>query len=259
LPATSQLEQFDIHNSYGHLYVQVNKPAIKPLGEAKPNTAVFRLLGTAMGFEPELFADSDEELARQAMVGGGGPVYPPAEAFDGIEFDRLLEGGPVRLNVPKDYAPFADGQFGTPSGKCEFFSQREADAGRDPLPHYVPPHEDPQTRPDLAAKYPIQLLTPPVPSFLNSSFVNVDVLRKAAGEPVVELHPADAAARGITDGQPVSVYNDRGRFRAKAVVGEYTPDGVNVNTTTSTALTDIGGGATFFDNLVEIKAVSVEQ
>jgi anaerobic selenocysteine-containing dehydrogenase len=199
----------------------------------------------------------------------------PAEAFDGIEFDRLLEGGPVRLNVPKDYAPFADGQFGTPSGKCEFFSQREADAGRDPLPHYVPPHEDPQTRPDLAAKYPIQLLTPPVPSFLNSSFVNVDVLRKAAGEPVVELHPADAAARGITDGQPVSVYNDRGRFRAKAVVGEsvkpgvavsygiwwnqYTPDGVNVNTTTSTALTDIGGGATFFDNLVEIKAVSVEQ
>src|SRR5207244_1711 len=97
----------------------------------------------------------------------------------------------------------------------ELYSEREARAGRDPLPRYAPPHEDPQTRPDLAAKYPLQMLTPPVPSFLNSSFVNVDVLRRAAGEVTVEMHPSDAAARGIADGRAVTVFHDRGRFRAR--------------------------------------------
>jgi anaerobic selenocysteine-containing dehydrogenase len=190
---------------------------------------------------------------------------PPALA--GITLDAV-KAGPVRLNLPTPWAPFANGNFPTPSGKCEFYSEREARAGRDPLPHYAPPHEDPQTRPDLAARYPLQLLTPPAPSFLNSSFINVESLRRAAGEVTLELHPADAAARGIADGEPVTVFNDRGRFRAKAVVADsvkpgvvvslgtwwnrYTADGVNCNTTTSTALTDLGGGATFFDNLVEV-------
>jgi anaerobic selenocysteine-containing dehydrogenase len=268
LPATTQLEHFDIHNAYGHLYVQANHPAIAPLGEAKPNTEVFRLLAAAMGFEPELFQASDEELARQALRPTGSPNgYPSASAFDGITFERLQGNGPIRLNLPKDYAPFAEGNFGTPSGKCEFYSPREAEAGRDPLPHYIPPHEDPQTRPDLAAKYPLQLVTPPDPAFLNSTFVNVDVLRKSAGEPTVQIHPADAAQRGIENGQAVTVFNDRGRFRAKAAIGETVQPGVavalgtwwskyvggpNCNATTGTALTDLGGGATFFDNLVEI-------
>ena len=173
------------------------------------------------------------------------------------------------MNVPTDWAPFAEGGFGTPSGKCEFVSEREQRAGRDPLPHYVPPHEDPQTRPDLAADYPLQMVCPPAPEFLNSTFVNIDPLRKSAGEPVVELHPADAAKRGIVAGQSVRVFNARGGFRATAVVGEsvspgvvatfgiwwnrYTADGRNCNATTSTALTDLGGGATFFDNLVEVE------
>ncbi|MFO0852259.1 MAG: molybdopterin oxidoreductase family protein [Gemmataceae bacterium] len=266
LPATTQLEHFDIHSSYGHLYVQVNHPAIAPLGEAKPNTEVFRLLAKAMGFADELFQVSDEELARRSMK--------PDRAFDGITFDRLMADGPVRLNVPKDWAPFAAGGFGTPSDKCELYSPREKAAGRDPLPHYVPPHEDPQTKPELAAKYPLQMVSPPHPTFLNSTFVNVDVLRKAAGQPVIELHPTDATARGIADGDSVRVFNDRGEFRATAVVGEtvspgvavsfgvwwpkLTPDGRNVNATTSTALTDHGAGATFFDNLVEVaRAVSI--
>jgi len=270
LPATSQLEHFDLHGSYGHFYVQVNLPAIAPLGEAKPNTEVFRLLAAAMGYEADLFQVSDRDLAHGAMrPSGGANGYPAASAFDGITFDDLLDGKPRRLNVPRDYAPFAEGNFGTMSGKCEFFSPSEAAAGRDPLPHYIPPHEDPQTKPELAARFPLQMITPPVPSFLNSSFVNVEVLRKAAGEVVVEMHPDDATRRGIADGDPVRVYNDRGRFRAKAVVGEsvspgvvvsfgiwwneYTPDGVNVNTITSTATTDQGGGGTFFDNLVEVE------
>lgn len=267
LPATTQLEHFDIHNSYGHLYVQVNRPAIAPLGEAKPNTEVFRLLARAMGFEPELFDMSDEELARTAFEHEHPGFH--GDAFRGISFDHLMANGPVRLNVPKDWAPFADGKFPTPSGKCELFSPGEQKADRDPLPHYIPPHEDPQTQPELAAKYPLQLITPPTPSFLNSTFVNVDTLRQRAGEPVVEMHPADAKSRGIAHGQRVRVRNDRGSLLAKAVVGDsvqpgvvvsfgiwwnrYTPDGVNVNTVTSTKLTDQGGGATFYDNLVEVE------
>jgi anaerobic selenocysteine-containing dehydrogenase len=262
LPATTQLEHFDLHSSYGHLYVQSNNPAIAPLGEAKPNTEVFRLLAAAMGFEAELFEESDEELAARSMRGGA--------AMDGITLDAT-KAGPVRLNLPQNWAPFASGSFGTPSGKCELYSEREARAGRDPLPGYVPPHEDPQTKPDLAAKYPLQLLTPPSPPFLNSTFVNVDALRKNAGERTLEIHPDDAAARGIADGCIVSVFNARGRFRAKAVLADtvkpgvvvslglwwrkWTDDGFNCNATTSTATTDLGGGATFFDNLVEVAAV----
>ncbi|MBM3980542.1 MAG: molybdopterin oxidoreductase family protein [Planctomycetes bacterium] len=267
LPATSQLEHFDIHNSYGHLYVQSNNPAIAPLGESKPNTDVFRLLARAMNFEPELFDATDEELAARSLHQ---PAAPARGALDGITLDAT-KAGPVRLNLPRDWAPFAAGEFPTPSGKCELYSEREARAGRDPLPHYVPPHEDPQTKPDLAAKYPLQLLTPPSPPFLNSTFVNVDALRKSAGARTLEIHPTDAAARGITDGQPVSVFNDRGRFRATAVIADtvkpgvvvslglywrkWTDDGVNCNATTSTATTDLGGGATFFDNLVEVTAL----
>jgi anaerobic selenocysteine-containing dehydrogenase len=261
LPATMQLEHWDIHSSYGHLYVQANPPAIPPPGETKPNTEIFRLLAKAMNLEPELFASTDEELCRLSMKTTGG--------FDGISFDDLREGTPKRLNLPTDWAPYANGNFGTPSGKCHLFSPNEQAAGRDPLPHYVPPHEDPQTRPDLAAKYPLQLVTPPDPAFLNSTFVEIEHLRTQASEPTVDLNRADAAARGIVDGAPVAVFNGRGRFRARAIVGEnvkpgvavtqgcwwsrYTTDGLNHNTLTSTALTDFGGGATFFDNLVEVE------
>ncbi len=260
LPATTQLEHFDLHGSYGHLYVQSNNAAVAPLGEAKPNTEVFRLLAREMGYEPELFEISDEELARGAIAA--------APEFEGVTLEAT-KVGPVRLNLPAGWAPFADGEFPTPSGKCELYSEREARAGRDPLPHYRPPHEDPQTRPDLAANYPLQLLTPPVPAFLNSTFVNVDKQRASAGGVTLEMHPTDAARRGIGDGAAVSVFNARGRFRATASVGDavkpgvvvslgiwwnrYTPDGVNGNTTTSTALTDLGGGATFFDNLVQVE------
>ncbi|QDU20914.1 molybdopterin-containing oxidoreductase family protein [Urbifossiella limnaea] len=262
LPATTQLEHFDLHGSYGHLYVQSSNAAVAPLGEAKPNTEVFRLLAREMGYEPELFDITDEELARGALSS--------VREFEGITLEDTRRG-PVRLNLPAGWAPFAEGKFPTPSGKCELYSEREARAGRDPLPHYRPPHEDPQTRPDLAADYPLQLLTPPVPAFLNSTFVNVDKQRNSAGGVTLEIHPKDAAARGIADGAAVSVFNARGRFRATASVGgtvkpgvvvslgiwwnRYTPDGVNGNTTTSTALTDLGGGATFFDNLVQVERV----
>jgi anaerobic selenocysteine-containing dehydrogenase len=269
LPATTQLEHFDIHNSYGHTYVQVNQPAIAPLAEAKSNNDVFRLLAKKLGFEAELFDISDEELARQTLQPGAIPRrFPPRDALDGITLERLKAEGPLRLNLPRDFAPFAEGGFNTPSGKCELYSPWLEKQGLDPLPTYTPPHEDPQTRPELAVRFPLQMISPPAPSFLNSTFVNIDTLRKTAGEPTVEIHREDAAKRGIRDGQWVRVFNDRGGFRARASVGEsvkvgvvvaqaiwwnkYASDGVNCNSTTSTRLTDFGGGATFFDNLVEV-------
>jgi anaerobic selenocysteine-containing dehydrogenase len=269
LPATTQLEHFDIHGSYGHLFVQTNEPAIAPLHEAKSNTDVFRLLAKGMGFESELFQITDERLAEESLQMNGHVKYPPPQAFVGISLDRLKREGPIRLNLPTNYTPFAEGNFGTPSGKCELYSPALAKQGLDPLPNYTPPHEDPQTRPDLAARYPLQMLSPPVPEFLNSTFVNIDSLRVQAREPTLQIHPADAAPRQIMDGEWVRIFNDRGSFRARAIVAEtvkpgvvvsqsiwwnrYTPDGVNCNTTTSTALTDFGAAATFFDNLVQVE------
>jgi anaerobic selenocysteine-containing dehydrogenase len=287
LPATTQLENFDIHGSYGHLYVQVSQPAIAPLAEAKSNTDVFRLLADKMGFEREIFQVTDDQLAAESLgdrsphycsphtpcaeAGTAPTTYPPPQGFLGINLERLKRDGPIRLNVPEDYAPFVEGNFGTPSGKCEFYSETMARMGLDPLPTYTPAHEDPQARPDLAARFPLQLLSPPAPAFLNSTFVNIDSLRQLAGAPTVQIHPTDAASRKITTGQWVRVFNDRGSFQARAQVGEavrpgvlvapsiwwnrFSPDGVNCNTTTSTKLTDLGGGATFFDNLVEVAAL----
>jgi anaerobic selenocysteine-containing dehydrogenase len=283
LPATSQLEHFDLHHSYGHFYLQVNDPCISPVGESKSNTDVFRLLATAMKLPMQYFVSSDEDLARELLQETPHPAdvttgYKPGKTptgaeqpLMGITLERLRAEGPVRLNLPMDFAPFATGYFPTPSGKCELYSNTLASMGLDPLPTYTPPAEDPQTRPDLAAQYPLQLLSPPHPSFLNSSFVNVTSLRRDEGEPTVELHPRDAATRGIQTGQTVTIRNGRGRFQVKAIVGEtvmpgtavsqgiwwceHTPDQKTVNVTTPTTVTDMGGGATFFDNLVEIEPV----
>ena len=247
LPATSQLEHFDIHSSYGHLYVQSNNPAIAPLGEAKPNTEVFRLLARAMGFEPELFEESDEEIARKSQRG---------PALRGVSLEAT-KAGPVRLNLPENWAPFATGRFPTPSGSANSI-EREARAGRDPLPHYVPPHEDPQTKPELAAKFPLQLLTPPAAPFLNSTFVNVDALRRAAGERTLEIHPDDAARgdRQRPDGEHLQCSRSLPRKSGAIPIGETRRGRVarialaevlrrwrELQQTTSTATTDLGGGA----------------
>jgi anaerobic selenocysteine-containing dehydrogenase len=277
LPATSQLEHFDIHHSYGHLYLQVNDPVIQPLGESKPNTEVFRLLAKAMKLDkPELYT-SDEDLARELLqeephaadvfVTSGKKPRGAEKPLQGITLERLRAEGPVKLNVPKDYLPFATGFFPTPSGKCEIYSATLKDMGLDPLPTYTPPAEDPLGHP-LAQRFPLQMISPPQPSFLNSSFANVTSLRRDEGEPTVEIHTLDAKSRDILYGEMVKVVNDRGSYLAKAVVGEnvkqgtvvsqgiwwreHTIDGKNANVTTSTRVTDLGAGATFFDNLVNV-------
>jgi anaerobic selenocysteine-containing dehydrogenase len=271
LPATTQLEHWDLHTSYGHLHVQINEPAIAPLGESLPNTEIFRLLSKAMKLEPELYEATDIELIKEALEPSAGG-FNPANVMSKITFDQLKKEGSMRLDLPKDYAPFANGNFPTPSGKCEFFSTSMQNLGLDPLPSYTPSHEDPQTRMDLAAHYPIQLLSPPDPAFLNSSFANLDWQKQDAGRPTLLISPLDAASRGITEEARVRIFNNRGEFLAHAKITDAVLSGVavaqglwwnkdvpgkaNANATTSTAITDLGAGATFFDNLIEVEPVS---
>jgi len=252
LPATTQLEHFDLHRAYGHTYVMLNTPAIQPLGECKPNTEIFRLLAGRLGFEDPCFKDSDEDMARQALA-----------SLNGITLEDLHEKGWIPLGIGD--APFAQGGFPTPSGKCEFYSERLKDL--DPLPAYIPPREDRLSNPELAKKFPLVLISPPAHHFLNSTFVNL-FQDKEIG-PMLEIHESDAAVRQIRTGSPVQIFNDRGNFLAKAVVTDRTragvvcapsiwwnklvPGGRNANSTTSEEITDIGGGATFYDNLVDVR------
>jgi len=262
LPATSHMEQLDIHKSYGHLHIQVNQPAIAPLGEALPNTELFRRLARQMGFSDACFADDDEALCRQAF-GWSDP------RLAGLSWEKLKADGHARLNLPRGAAPFADGGFPTPSGKCEFYSQSMLSQGLDPLPDFIAPREWRQST--LAAEFPLALITPPARNFLNTSFANSARFLAQEKSPAVHLHPADASTRGIADDSPVRIFNRRGEFHARAIVSErirpgvamatsiwwrkLSPDGRNCNEVTSQALTDMGGGATFYDCLVEVAAV----
>jgi anaerobic selenocysteine-containing dehydrogenase len=261
LPATTQLEHWDIHLSYGHHYVTLNRPSIEPVGEAKPNSEIFRLLAARMGLDHPAMRDDDIMLIRQSLDGAG-------PKLQGITFDELLATGWTRLNVPRPYLPFATGGFPTPSGKCELYSERLAAMGLDPLPTFTPPHEFPERVPELAARYPLTLISSPAHQFLNSTFVNVAALRRAAREPELVIHPADAEPRALTTGARVLVHNARGQFLATARVadtvrqgtvwapsiwwGKHALDGKNANDTTSQLETDMGHGPVFYDNLVEV-------
>jgi anaerobic selenocysteine-containing dehydrogenase len=261
LPATTQLEHRDMVKPYGHYYLVYNEPAIAPLGEAKPNAEVFRLLAKRMSFEEDCFEDSDDDIISQAIAAD----YQP---FAGITLDRLKRDGWARLNLPETFAPFADGGFTTPSGKCEFYSDTLERLGLDPVPAYIPPRESPDSAPALAARYPLQLLSPPANSFLNTTFSHLKSFIKAERQPFIQLNAEDAAARGIADGEMVRVWNDRGSVQLLARISDRVNPGVavalsiwwnklspgrtNVNQTASQELTDIGAGATFYDNLVEV-------
>ena len=252
LPATTQLEHWDIHASYGHTDVLLNRPAIAPLGQSKPNSQIFRELAAHMGFGDACFLDTDEQLCRAAFEGR-------------VDFDALLANGFATLDLPD--APFAQGNFPTPSGKCEFLSERLASqqcSGQHGVPTHVPNYETPGS----SLQFPLAMISPPARNFLNSTFVNVKSLRDMETEPVLEIHAVDAAARGIASGSVVNVYNQRGSYRVKAEVSARARPGVvngmgiwwrklglggtNVNELTSQRLTDMGNGPVFYDCLVEV-------
>ncbi|HDR9088354.1 TPA: molybdopterin oxidoreductase family protein [Burkholderia vietnamiensis] len=261
LPATTQLEHLDIHKSYGHTYVMANLPAIPPVGEARPNTEIFRGIARSMGLDEPALYHSDEEVAQAALRWDD----PTLDS----DWNTLKHAGWVKLKLAD--APFANGGFRTPSGKCEFHSARLEQMGLDPVPDYLPPYESAEASPELAARYPLAMISPPARHFLNSTFVNVESLRSTEGEPHLDIHPADAESRGIGDGGMVRIFNDRGsmqavarvtdRARAGLVVGlsiwwkKLSADGRNANEVTSQALTDLGNSATFYDCLVEVERI----
>jgi anaerobic selenocysteine-containing dehydrogenase len=256
LPATTQLEHYDVHKSYGHLYMLANNPAIAPVGEALPNSEIFRRLAARMGFDEACFRDSDEDICRTALAGKA-------------DWEALKRDGWQRLALPQRFAPFAQGGFPTPSGKVEFYSEWLEKQGVDPLPYYNPPAEVADGQ--LAERYPLAFLSPPARHFLNSSFANLPRFREFEREPHLDMHPQDAAARGIRDGDQVRVYNTRGSYTLRARINgkprpgvvvapsvwwkKYSPDGRNANNVTSQRTTDLGGGATFYDCRVEVERV----
>jgi anaerobic selenocysteine-containing dehydrogenase len=262
LPATTQLEHLDVHKSYGHTHIMANLPAIAPVGESRPNSEIFRGLARAMGLKHPALSESDELIASRAFRWDD-------PALVGQSWNTLKTAGWAQLKLAD--APFAKGGFRTPSGKCEFYSERLKDQGLDPLPDYIAPYESHDGAPELAARFPLAMISPPARNFLNSSFVNVESLRSTEGEPHLDIHPADADARRIVNGDTVRIFNDRGSMQARARVTEraregvvvglsiwwkkLAPDGRNANQVTSQALTDLGGSATFYDCLVEVERV----
>lgn len=250
LPATTQLEHLDLHTSYGHTDVLLNEPAIAPLGESLPNTEIFRRLAAAMGFDEPCFRDSDDALAEQTLRGA--VTY------------AALKASPGWMSLPIADAPFAEGGFPTRDGRVQI------DVPGLGLPDHLEPHESVVSAPALAARYPLAMISPPARNFLNSTFVNVKSLRDIESEPIVEVHPDDAAARGLADRAPVRVFNDRGSYHCTARVSTRARPGVvnglgiwwrklgargtNVNEVTHQQLTDIGQAPCFYDVLVEVEA-----
>ena len=256
LPATTQLEHWDIHGSYGHTDVLLNRPAVAPEGQARSNGQIFRDLAARMAqldpaFAAPHFTDSDEALCRSAVQGAD------------VDYDTLLTQGFASLKVAE--APFANGGFATPSGKCEFLNPRLTALGINPLPDYVANYE----LPGADIRFPLAMISPPARNFLNSTFVNVKSLRNSEGRPLLEMHPDDAGPRQIADGDAVRVHNARGehvchasingRARKGVVVGlgiwwrKDGPNGTNVNELTHQQLTDIGRGPCFYDCVVQVE------
>ena len=258
LPATTQFEHWELMPSWGHTYVALNPPAIEPCGEAISNTELFRRLSAALGYTEPYLLSSDEDRIR-ALLGNGSPY------IEGITFEYLLEHGWAALKLPADWRPRANGGFTTPSGKCEFYSQALADQGIDPLPAYTPIDESDA----LAARHPLRLVSAKTAHFLNSEYVNLPHKGTAKHVPEVQIHPTDAAARGIGNGDAVDMFNDLGTVAVRARVSNDTGSGVvfmpfnwwatstlngsSANALTPDGLSDRGIGSNAFDARVEIR------
>jgi len=274
LPATTFLEHADIQGAYGHYFVQLSQQAIEPPGEARPNVWLFGQLGQRMGFEEQCFRDTPEEMVKQALrIGVDGHSQNPA--MEHITLEGLKEHGHIPLGFHRNpesepFLPFTAGMLATPSGKIEFDSEVLKARGGDGLPGFKPPTESRWG--EDAKRYPLEFLSRKADNYMNSTFANLDGHRKmeARTSQRLEMHPADAAARGIGEGDAVKIWNDRGEMRLTTMLNAHLPAGVvaakldwskmnaegnNVNALTSQRLTDIGAGATFYSTLVEVEKV----
>ena len=263
LPATTFFEQKDLVKAYGHLYLQVSQQAIDPVGECKSNVDLFRELALRMGFEDGCFRESVDEMIDGALSSG-------VPQLEGITRERLEREPQVRLNVhgdenDKPWLPFANG-FPTPSGRARLYDGALIAHGMDPVAEFVAPEESRHS--PLAKQYPLELLARKADNFLNSTFVNLPSLQKMERQHELEINREDAESRGIKEGDCVRVFNERGEiFLSAHVDGTVSPGvvgaklgwaklaagGVNINVLTSTRLSDLGGGATFYSTLVEVE------
>lgn len=261
LPATMQPEHLDLHSSYGHHYTTLNLPVTEAPGEALPNTEIFRRLAAALGIDHPRLRDSDEELARQLLRGTP------------VSFEELRERTYVRITgVAVGSAPYAHGGFRTPGGRARLHDPSLARLGVDPLPGHTPPVE--ATDRELARRFPLVLVAPAGRFLMNSTFASLPWHARRTGPPRVHLHPDDAAARGLADGDAVRVRNDRGAFLAAVAVDDATRPGLaftykaywarlspgraTVNAVTAVRDTDLGGAPTFHDCRVEVEPVPAE-
>jgi molybdopterin guanine dinucleotide-containing S/N-oxide reductase-like protein len=272
LPATTFLEHTDIQGAYGHYFVQLSKQAVEPLGEARSNVWLFGQLAGRMGFEEECFSDTPEDLIRQALAIGTDGRSTNA-SMEHITFEDLEEQGHIPLSFHRDpearpFQPYTSGPVPTPSGKIELYSETLAAQGLDPLPGFIPPSESRWG--EAAKRFPLEFLSRKADNYMNTTFANLDGHRKmeARTSQRLEMHPFDAEARGIAEGDAVRIWNDRGALNLTAMMNGSLPagvvagkldwaklsvDGANVNALTSEKLTDIGAGATFYSTLVEVE------
>ena len=282
LPATTFLEQTDIQGAYGHYYVQLSQQAIEPPGEARSNVWLFSQLALRMGFTEDCFRDTPEEIIHQALaIGPDGHSTNPG--MEHITFEDLQQKGHIALAfhrepeadpfLPYTSAPNSTSPPPTPSGKIEFFSESVAAQGIDGAPSFTPPIESRWGK--GAEQFPLEFLSRKADNYMNSTFAHLDSHRKMEARVTqrLEIHPLDAASRGIADGDPVRVWNDRGSLALTALVcasvpagvvagrmdwAKLHPDGVNVNVLTSERLTDMGAAPTFYSVLVEVEKASAQ-
>jgi anaerobic selenocysteine-containing dehydrogenase len=278
LPATTFFEHKDLQAAYGHYYLQMSDQAIAPLGECRSNVDLFRALAARMGFTEECFSESTDEMIDGALSSSN-------PWLQGITRERLQREGHIRLNfaatresapnpsqangASSPFLPFAQGNFRTPSGKAELYSEAMKALGLDPVADFIPPAES-RNGTDTA-KYPLELLARKADNFLNSTFSNQPSVRQMEDTDLLEINSADARARGIVDGSTVKVYNHRGEIFLKARVDGAVQPGVvsarlnwaklspgfrNINVLTSEKLSDLGNSATFYSVLVEVEPAS---
>ncbi len=271
LPATTFFEHKDLQGAYGHYYLQMSDAAIEPQGECRSNVEVFRALALRMGFVEDCFHESVDQMIDAALTSEN-------PWMRGIDRDRLEREGHVRLNFEpqfsdssskfSDFLPFAEGNFGTRSGKAELYSEELKAQGLDPVAAFTPPDESRQG--SRAREFPLELLARKADNFLNSTFCNVPGVQEMEEAGLLEISAADARARKIVDGDVVRVFNRRGDIRLRARVdgavqagvvsarlhwAKLSPESRNINVLTSEKLTDLGNSATFYSVLVEVELV----
>jgi anaerobic selenocysteine-containing dehydrogenase len=286
LPSTMQGEQYDLMVTWGHLYMMLNQPAIAAPGECIPNVELFRRLAKTMGFDDAYWDMTDDEMLLDFYDWG-------SPQLQGITLDLLKQKGYMRLNVgdPDKRVPHAEGNFKTPSGKCEFKASAAANGNFvvpvwrsmyegmqpgepiDPLPDYIPPFESAGSNPELAKRYPLSIVSPKPHAFLNTQYGNESRQRGRQGEQKILIHPTDARQRNIGEGTAVRVFNDRGAFEGLAELSEdlmpglvmanvgYWPSlnrsGTSVNSISSDKHCTFGQAGSYSDNLVEVAVAEV--